>query len=1312
MSSSAYLPTTGGAGRRGSPHTSRSRAGKKNKKRGTGDSTARRGHRPSTSWDASTQTAPFEFPAPDPSSSSSATSLATGTSSSIAEDEPFFNKYREEALRQQRVQTAPADISVYHQRYVARGSRSGRKTRKKHRGSNHQHRRSRSRSRGTGGKHRGLGRSHHRFKHGDARSDSNTSDGNHGSTRGRQEADMSEADKGKTNKRIDFFFPGRRSQEAGHGARPASPDISEIEALFPGIGKQYRGGKGAGSQCVERRTMTYVYQPSAKVVQRTTRRKPRSKPTITQDKLQKAKLLEQRQHRQASKQKQQNLGEAEPSTESLFDLKGHSDSDDENNSRSAFSATSPHKSSRGMNPIELRHLAEEEEAAAAAEEEKARREAEQLARIHRRAAARAHPLPRRTSITAVSTVGRVKARVQNEVVKMREKAAAEAAAIDSFVQERQSSAVVVLQRHVRGLLCRRGWRPPPPGVRATKRLIAQTASVEAAVEAARERDTHADPAEEDSPENRHNMETLHNRNETQALLEAIEQLEAELQLARDAGLEEKTACVWAACTVLDDMRKRQQALKALATVRGQRRQARRRLVNATDSARSTRNADPLRAALRECLSVGGGQAELVTSARELCREIAIEQEQAEREQEARIKIAQWLQRRYRGAFDRRLVLEMQSTATKVQAMWRGKKARVRSAKKRQEADDDLADIFGELGVAFQTKVDQKFEHVDRESDDDGESGSAAEVHKLLRKNVSLADLYADDDRHAAAQRVALIVQKYARGRQEQRRFLQHRDTHMRRRDPDNGEFYTRDEFIRHYGGTDEWEAALVAQFRWQQSTHQTNSSKEEQAAARANSVREKNTEDNASQEQSAATTKATARTEEQSANAMNSEQKNDSSKAEPAVNATALERQKAEGDVGAKQSASMNTKTNEAEEDSVVAITEAAAKATAEKAAREAAEKAEQARAAAAAKEAAREAKAEERRRRMNSEQNNDSSKAEPAVNATAVVQQKAEDDVDAEQSAGMNTKTNEAEEDSAVAIIEAAAKAAAEKAAREAAEKAEQARAAAAAKEAAREAKAEERRRRHEAIRREHEKIAQEWAKRDAEAAKSSLELFSNPQAPIEETSLDSAAPGEANNAGDGTKESKSPAKQSEAAPSDELEKLLRASADGDAAAVNDLLAAQDPEKLALLAKHVATPQQQAHSNYHPLSMSLHAAILGGHADVVAKLLDHGGPQLTESVHPAESGGSTALHTAIRCQNDDVVQVLLARKADPHMECVNGATAAEATIFRGTIGALKMLIDHGEVNPMSARPSDGNTLLMLAAYEGRFDMLKELMVS
>ena len=87
---------------------------------------------------------------------------------------------------------------------------------------------------------------------------------------------------------------------------------------------------------------------------------------------------------------------------------------------------------------------------------------------------------------------------------------------------------------------------------------------------------------------------------------------------------------------------------------------------------------------------------------------------------------------------------------------------------------------------------------------------------------------------------------------------------------------------------------------------------------------------------------------------------------------------------------------------------------------------------------------------------------------------------------------------------------------------------------------------------------------------------------------------------------------------------------------------------------------------------------------------------------------GATPLYMATHLEATDAVRTLLELKADPSIASHDGTTPAEFAVFQGLPDILQHLID-AKVSPNFTRESDGNTLLMLAAYEGHFDILRNL---
>jgi hypothetical protein len=90
------------------------------------------------------------------------------------------------------------------------------------------------------------------------------------------------------------------------------------------------------------------------------------------------------------------------------------------------------------------------------------------------------------------------------------------------------------------------------------------------------------------------------------------------------------------------------------------------------------------------------------------------------------------------------------------------------------------------------------------------------------------------------------------------------------------------------------------------------------------------------------------------------------------------------------------------------------------------------------------------------------------------------------------------------------------------------------------------------------------------------------------------------------------------------------------------------------------------------------------GNVDVVTKLLDNG-------VNPnAVNGTNSALITAIRNREPDVVKLLLSHEADPNFDAGTGVTPLTWAVRSGDLGMVKTLVQSG-ANP-ARRNADGKT--------------------
>eukprot|EP00750_Incisomonas_marina_P011771 INCI16415.2.p1 GENE.INCI16415.2~~INCI16415.2.p1 ORF type:complete len:2447 (+),score=457.87 INCI16415.2:185-7525(+) len=87
---------------------------------------------------------------------------------------------------------------------------------------------------------------------------------------------------------------------------------------------------------------------------------------------------------------------------------------------------------------------------------------------------------------------------------------------------------------------------------------------------------------------------------------------------------------------------------------------------------------------------------------------------------------------------------------------------------------------------------------------------------------------------------------------------------------------------------------------------------------------------------------------------------------------------------------------------------------------------------------------------------------------------------------------------------------------------------------------------------------------------------------------------------------------------------------------------------------------------------------------------------------------GATPLLTAAQFKSEDAIEALLGLKADPMIKGLDGSTPAEVAVFGGLTKGVRALLG-AKVDPNTTRGDDGNSLLMLAAYAGHFEVLSEL---
>ena len=90
--------------------------------------------------------------------------------------------------------------------------------------------------------------------------------------------------------------------------------------------------------------------------------------------------------------------------------------------------------------------------------------------------------------------------------------------------------------------------------------------------------------------------------------------------------------------------------------------------------------------------------------------------------------------------------------------------------------------------------------------------------------------------------------------------------------------------------------------------------------------------------------------------------------------------------------------------------------------------------------------------------------------------------------------------------------------------------------------------------------------------------------------------------------------------------------------------------------------------------------------------------------------GGSTPLHYAVITDRIEMVELLLARGADPKLRYGQGSTILHLAANRGYVSMSKYLIAHGA--ELNVRDDDGATPLEEAVWKGRVDLVRLLLDS
>ena len=154
----------------------------------------------------------------------------------------------------------------------------------------------------------------------------------------------------------------------------------------------------------------------------------------------------------------------------------------------------------------------------------------------------------------------------------------------------------------------------------------------------------------------------------------------------------------------------------------------------------------------------------------------------------------------------------------------------------------------------------------------------------------------------------------------------------------------------------------------------------------------------------------------------------------------------------------------------------------------------------------------------------------------------------------------------------------------------------------------------------------------------------------------------------------------------------MLQAILIGNAAAVRSLLVAKASHNQLL-------PETEHSAEGSPLSVAMETE----HPSIIRLLLDEN----TVNQRDADSG-ATPLYAALQMNADVAVDTLLEMKADPNLCVADGSAPAELAVFTGMKSQLEKLLEH-KIDPSHARARDGNSLLMMAAFKGEFEMARML---
>lgn len=143
-----------------------------------------------------------------------------------------------------------------------------------------------------------------------------------------------------------------------------------------------------------------------------------------------------------------------------------------------------------------------------------------------------------------------------------------------------------------------------------------------------------------------------------------------------------------------------------------------------------------------------------------------------------------------------------------------------------------------------------------------------------------------------------------------------------------------------------------------------------------------------------------------------------------------------------------------------------------------------------------------------------------------------------------------------------------------------------------------------------------------------------------------------------------------------------------------------------AALVKYLLECEAQADARDNNGATALHKAVLKNNPAVIRHLIELGRATLNVRTKD-EAGGNAPLHEAAAAGQADVVQLLLAHKADANVKSAQGKTPLMRAIAKNREAVARILAEASDVN---AADGTGRTALHWAAFYGHDEIVRTLL--